>query len=94
MEVLAGAVPKGFRKRLYPQVEALQERLGAINDHVTAARRFELWAQDADAESAQRFLDLSSREKDRLRTSLEDFHRWWTPKLARQLRDEFEQYLK
>ncbi len=94
MEVLAGAMPKGFRKRLYPQIEALQERLGAINDHATAARRFELWAQGADPASGPQLLDLVGQERDLLQAKLDDFHRWWTPKLARQLRDEFEDYLQ
>jgi CHAD domain-containing protein len=94
MEVLAGAMPKGFRKQLYRQIEDLQERLGAVNDHVTAARRFREWAQAAPAELSQQFLQLAGREDDLLQTALANFHRWWTPKLARQVRDEFEEYLR
>ena len=94
MEVFAGAMPKEFRKRLYSQVEDLQERLGAINDHVTAARRLELWAQSAPAELSQQFLDLAGREQELWQAALEKFRRWWTPKLARQLRDEFAEYLR
>jgi CHAD domain-containing protein len=93
MEVLAGALPKEFRKRLYPQVEDLQERLGNINDHVTAARRFELWAQSAEPELSRQLLHLAADEHQLGQTALEDFRRWWTPKLARQLRDQFEECL-
>jgi CHAD domain-containing protein len=93
MELFAGAMPRDFRKRLYPQVEALQERLGTINDHVTAARRLELWAQTAPPELARPLLDLAGREQALWQAGLDDFQRWWTPKLVRQLRDEFAGYL-
>ena len=44
-ETMLGAMRKSFRRRLYPQVEALQERLGRLNDHATAARRLESCAR-------------------------------------------------
>ena len=40
MEIFAGAFPPEFREQLYPIVETLQDRLGAINDHVTAQTHF------------------------------------------------------
>ena len=94
MEVFAGAMPKSFRKQLYPQVEELQERLGRLNDHATAARRLESSAQGTAAGLSSSLLDLARRETEELRAVQKEFRRWWTPKLARQWRDEFEEYLR
>jgi CHAD domain-containing protein len=94
MELFAGAMPGSFRKQLYPRVEDLQERLGRLNDHVTAVRRLESCAQEAAADSASPFLDLARQESEELRTAHEEFRGWWTPKLAREWRDEFEKYLR
>src|SRR5262249_32604120 len=36
MELLAGAFPESLRTELYPAVEAIQDRLGEVNDLATA----------------------------------------------------------
>ena len=41
MEVFGGCFPASFRDELYPQVEAVQELLGELNDHRVAVSRLE-----------------------------------------------------
>ncbi len=50
MELLVTAFPASFHTRLYPLIERLQDRLGAINDHAVALKRFRSWSTEtADA---------------------------------------------
>ena len=49
MEIFAGAFDAPFRHELYPVVAALQERLGAINDHVVAQAYLARWHQEAES---------------------------------------------
>ena len=46
MEVFAGAFDAEFRGSLYPLIEELQEKLGEMNDHVTAIERFTTWQRE------------------------------------------------
>lgn len=77
MELLAGAFPPGFRGELYPVVEQVQDRLGAINDLVTAQERL---GEEVDG----------AGELDRLR---QEFREWFTPRRQADLRAGFEEYL-
>jgi hypothetical protein len=43
MEVVAGAFPSSFRRRLYPRLVAFQDSLGMVNDHATARALFAEW---------------------------------------------------
>ena len=49
LEIFAGAFDRrGMRSDLYPLVEQLQEKLGAINDYATARELFAAWLAEPD----------------------------------------------
>jgi CHAD domain-containing protein len=90
MELLAGAFAPAFRDELYPPISELQERLGRVNDLVTARRRLEEWlaatGEPATVSHLQR--RLADVREDLVRAKAE-FHRWWTPELRDHLRNRF-----
>lgn len=57
MELFAGAFDASFRHEVYPQVEALQEQLGKINDHASAATRFAAWQEEMSSLTIAAWLD-------------------------------------
>lgn len=57
MELFAGAFDASFRHDVYPQVEALQELLGKINDHASAAVRFAVWQEEMSSQEIAAWLD-------------------------------------
>lgn len=57
MELFAGAFDASFRHEAYPQVEALQEQLGKINDHASAAVRFAVWQEEMSSLKIAAWLD-------------------------------------
>jgi CHAD domain-containing protein len=87
MELLAPAFGEEFRDQLYPIVEELQERLGHINDHATAADRLRKWSE-AECDEAERLqlISLAENELQELDDELRDFHKWWTAERAESLR--------
>lgn len=91
VEILAGAFAEEFRTRLYPAVEALQDRLGAINDLATAKARLlqKIEAED-DAKAAAGWRRLLADEQRRLDQARREFWDWFTPRMLRELRDGFE----
>ena len=53
MEIFADAFGPAFRGELYAMVAELQEKLGTVNDHVTARVQYSQWVQE-HAEQPQR----------------------------------------
>jgi CHAD domain-containing protein len=93
MEIVAGAFDEGFRLKLYPRIEKLQERLGQINDHFTAQRRFQEWAAASENAGERKYLEgLASAERTALADSHEEFLRWWTRRRASKLRRRLKPY--
>ena len=92
MEVFADAFAPTFRKELYPMVEELQEKLGAINDHANARDRYLTWLDDTQIE-AQRLLlgTLIAQETAGLQQATQSFRDWWTPVRAAELKSRFWQ---
>lgn len=90
MELLAGAFPEHFRTMIYPAIEAVQDRLGEINDLATAVTRLQkkIAAADgsADAAAARRLL---AHERAELNDARRKFWAWFTPSMVRELRHEF-----
>lgn len=94
MELFAGAFDASLRQDLYPVVEQLQERLGQINDHANAQRRFEQWLEEAaDKDEEQAFRKLVAAEKAALRRDRRAFFAWWTAERAQALERRFDQLL-
>ena len=76
IELVAPAFEPELRKELYPLVEELQERLGRIQDHVTAAERCHNWAANTRDEALQETLrELAEAENRGLIDAVREFHR-------------------
>ena len=94
MELLSPAFAGRFRKELYPIVEQLQDRLGEINDHAVASRRFARWMNSTHK---KRKIDglrrLMRDEQLYLDKSLDRYSGWWTKKYANKVQRLFEEVL-
>jgi CHAD domain-containing protein len=94
MELLAGAFPPDFRNKLYPVVEALQDRLGEINDLATAQARLRERIEHAGrSPEATRLRRLFDDQQAQLGLDRAEFLSWWTPQLAEMLRAGFKNLL-
>lgn len=95
MEVFAEAFAPPLRKKLYPQVERLQAKLGDINDHASARRHFEEWIATTERNDVA---DALRRQIDEETTALGEctarFFQWWTPKRSQALRKRFAELLE
>jgi CHAD domain-containing protein len=95
MEIFAGAFEADFRQQLYPVVATLQERLGAINDHVTAQAHFSGWLAESESCATRQAIELGIREEQQaLEASRREFLDWWTPERREALCRRFGQYLQ
>lgn len=91
IELLVAGFPAKLREQLYPRLEQLQDRLGAINDHVVALGRYQHWReQSADRAERQYLKRLIRSEEQQLRAALRRFARWWTPHRSQLLRRHFD----
>jgi CHAD domain-containing protein len=94
MELLAAAFPPDFREQLYPVVEAVQDRLGEINDLATAQGRLrERIEQAGRSPEATRLRRLFDDQQAQLERAHAEFLGWWTPRLAETLRTGFKSVL-
>ena len=94
MEILGGGFDEEFRKELYPLVEALQDRLGCINDHVTAQTYFAAWHAESEPGAIRAALEAGiEREQEDLEASRRDFFDWWTPGRREDLCRRFQRYV-
>ena len=94
MELLVTAFPASFHTRLYPLIERLQDRLGAINDHAVALKRFRSWSTEtADAAlPLKKYLQtLLKKERRELRKSMFRFACWWTPGRSKHVHERFRE---
>lgn len=79
LELLKPAFPKQRYAQVMPVMLRLQDRLGRINDHVTALQRLKRWPKDKPR--GRKAIRL---EKKRLHQAIAEFGFWWTDKrLAR-----------
>jgi CHAD domain-containing protein len=86
IELLAGAFDDSFRQQLYPVFGDIQERLGAINDHVTAIALLTQWSERTEHPERQAALEqLAVDEKLRLDEAMGRFQAWWTAQRAAEL---------
>jgi CHAD domain-containing protein len=94
MELLAGAFPDEFRTRLYPTIEAMQDRLGEINDLATAKSRLREKIEAAgDRKEAASWRRLLTNEQVQLNMARQQFWEWCIPPMLRDLREGFETML-
>jgi CHAD domain-containing protein len=79
IELLASAFDSELRDSHYRTIEELQERLGQINDHVTARERLRDWAADVREDELQDlFCALAEEEVAQLTSELAAWREWWT----------------
>jgi len=91
MEIFAGAFDVAFRESLYPWVEQLQERLGALNDHATAQARYQRWiAVLPPSAAAADLAALISGEWTAFETARHKFLAWWSEDRVEELRAGLE----
>jgi CHAD domain-containing protein len=87
IELVASAFPPNLRHEQYPVVEELQERLGKVQDHVTAIVQLCDWASDANNGEHQNLLrELAEEERESLIDAVNEFRSWWTDERAQTLR--------
>ncbi|HEX4416211.1 MAG TPA: CHAD domain-containing protein [Lacipirellulaceae bacterium] len=78
IELVAPVFPANTRRRLYPIVEKLQERLGTSQDHVAAISRCQAWAAAShDSLVLETLRELSEAEQKGFADSVGLFHAWW-----------------
>jgi CHAD domain-containing protein len=88
IEIFHSAAAPELRGELYSQVEELQERLGAINDHSASQARLQMWLADLPADGLAAFVAslVVSEHTEALRLQRE-FLAWWTPERQKQVTD-------
>ena len=94
MELTAAAFPVKFKKELYPKIETLLAKLGAINDSAVMLGRLENWIKSStEKELIAIFEQLYVREEVNLKTELDDFHAWWSMQHIKSLHEKFDDML-
>ncbi len=94
MELYAAAFDPSFRAELYVVFKEVQDKLGAINDHATAAVLFEQWRESVHDAALEAELDaLVEREGLQIKDSVAEFCKWWTPARADELRQNFQRFI-
>jgi CHAD domain-containing protein len=89
LEIFHSAAADGLRLETYPQVEELQERLGAINDRVASQRRLQQWLAELPADDLAAFAaGLVVGEHAAAVGLRNQFLAWWTPERQAQLREQ------
>ena len=90
MEIFSAAFAPSFRRELYPLVEQLQEKLGAVNDHVTAIAHLEDWLGSEENPTARAAIgELVEHEQRDLAERRQTFFDWWTAERRLELRVRF-----
>jgi CHAD domain-containing protein len=94
IELLAAAFPDGLRTEVYPVIEAIQDRLGDINDLATAQtklrEKIERANKPAEASDWRRLL---AAEQAEFEEADRRFWGWCTPSVLKELRGRFEALL-
>lgn len=95
MEIFAGAFDPAFRHELYPIVEALQDRLGAINDHVTAETYLTAWKAETDSPAVEQAIAAGiEREQQWFEQARQGFSEWWSDERRELLASQFARYVQ
>jgi CHAD domain-containing protein len=94
MEIFVGAFDAAFRDALYPLVASLQDKLGAINDHVTAQKYLAQWRDRAESCSLRHACEVGlEAERHFFDVSRDEFLAWWTAERQADLSNRFAPYV-
>ena len=89
MEVYRDAFGQTFRQELYPLVEELQEKLGAVNDHATARAQYADWLVESDDDQRHLLERLIEQETSALESAIGALRQWWTPQRSADYKARF-----
>lgn len=94
MELLASAFPRDLRQNAYPLLEALQDKLGNVNDHKSALNRIKHRLEESNDPAVAAYLtEMLADEQERLHESLRHYADWWSAEQQKRLRDAFREVL-
>jgi CHAD domain-containing protein len=87
IELVAAACGGALRDTPYRTIEELQERLGKINDHVSARDRLRGWAAETtDSELRDALCQFAEEEVAQLAVELAAWRDWWNDERVAELR--------
>jgi CHAD domain-containing protein len=91
IELLAGAFPESLRRDVYPTIEAIQDRLGQINDLATSVAHLRNKAACArTAKEKKAWRELLTAEQRQLKSTRREFWNWWSPEFLQKLQTDLE----
>ncbi|HEY1783945.1 MAG TPA: hypothetical protein VGG30_00300, partial [Pirellulales bacterium] len=91
IEIFVGAFGPEMQQEIYPLVTEIQEKLGKINDHVTAAGLYTGWLDRVeDADIADLLRALIAAEDQAIDQGRQAFLDWWSPARSDDLRRRFD----
>ena len=95
VEIVASVFDPALRQEIYPEIEAIQERIGVVNDHVMAAELLDQWSKQATyRDCAHVFQRMVELEHARTESSHREFLEWWDAPRRTRVQGRFEQLLR
>ena len=92
IEIFVGAFGPEMRQEIYPIVAEIQEKLGKIIDHVTAAGLYADWLDRVDdPDVAELLRPLIAEEHQAIDQGRHEFLAWWTAGRSADLRRRFDE---
>lgn len=93
VELVADAFDEALHTEVYGLIEALQDRLGELNDHVSACAHLQQWIFDADDPVGEAELEAQLVAERVLREASHlAFIQWWTAERRDELRDRLAEF--
>ncbi len=90
IEIFHCAAAPALRLEVYPQIEELQERLGAINDRVASQSRWQQWLAELPPDGLAAFTaGLVVGDHATALRQQQEFLDWWTPQRHATVREHF-----
>lgn len=94
VEIVSGALDDSLRNEAYPGILQIHERLGAINDHITAAAFYSDSSEEEESKAgAKLFRHLMLQEQRDAETARLEFLNWWSPERCGDQRDQIQRTL-
>jgi CHAD domain-containing protein len=94
IELVASAFPDPLRSSVYPQIVALQDGLGTVNDHLVASNKLSGWAQRAKGADSERLEAELSEERRALESAIDNFERSWNEATRNRLAQQLGQLIE
>jgi CHAD domain-containing protein len=89
IEIFHSAASSALRLEVYPQVEELQERLGALNDRASSQARWQAWLAELPPNGLAAFgASLVVRDHAAATDLRDEFLAWWSAERQATVRDQ------